>query len=52
MILHGGLVVADDSAARLRELMHSPSLEDVFSQLAVKDNVEDVARELLAAVRR
>lgn len=52
MILHGGLVVADDSAARLRELMHSPSLEDVFSQLAVKDNVETVAGELLEAVRR
>ena len=52
MILHGGLVVADDSAARLRELMHSPSLEDVFSQLAVKDDVETVAGELLEAVRR
>jgi len=52
MILHGGLVVADDSAARLRELMHSPSLEDVFSQLAVKDNVEAVAGQLLEAVRR
>jgi ABC-2 type transport system ATP-binding protein len=52
MILHGGLVVADDSAARLRELMHSPSLEDVFSQLAVTDNVEAVAGELLEAVRR
>ena len=43
---------ADDSAAHLRELMHSPSLEDVFSQLAVRDNVETVAGELLEAVRR
>ncbi len=51
MILHQGVVVADDSAARLRELMHSPSLEDVFSQLAVTENVEAVAADLLEAVR-
>ncbi len=51
MILRAGEVVADDSAAHLRELMHSPSLEDVFSQLAVRDNVEAVAGELLEAVR-
>jgi ABC-2 type transport system ATP-binding protein len=51
MILRSGEVVADDSAAHLRELMHSPSLEDVFSQLAVKDDVEAVAGDLLEAVR-
>lgn len=51
MILRAGQVVADDSAAHLRELMHLPSLEDVFSQLAVKDDVEAVAGALLEAVR-
>jgi ABC-2 type transport system ATP-binding protein len=51
IILRAGEVVADDSAAHLRELMHSPSLEDVFSQLAVKDDVEAVAGDLLEAVR-
>jgi ABC-2 type transport system ATP-binding protein len=51
MILRAGEVVADDSAAHLRELMQSPSLEDVFSQLAVKDDVGAVAGELLEAVR-
>ena len=51
MILRAGQVVADDSATNLRELMHLPSLEDVFSQLAVKDDVELVAAELLDAVR-
>ena len=51
MILRSGQVVADDSAANLRALMHSPSLEDVFSQLAVKDNVDAVAAQLLDAVR-
>ena len=51
MILRSGEVVADDSASNLRELMHLPSLEDVFSQLAVKDDVDAVAGELLEAVR-
>ena len=51
MILRAGVVVADDSASRLRELMHAPSLEDVFSQLAVNENVDEIASELLEAVR-
>ena len=51
MILRAGEVVADDSASHLRELMHSPSLEDVFSQLAVRDDVEAVAGALLETVR-
>jgi ABC-2 type transport system ATP-binding protein len=51
MILRAGEVVADDSAAHLRELMHLPSLEDVFSQLAVKHDVDAVASDLLDAVR-
>ena len=51
MILRSGQVVADDSAANLRALMHSPSLEDVFSQLAVKDDVDAVATQLLDVVR-
>ena len=52
IILRAGRVVADDSASRLRELMHAPSLEDVFAQLAVSDDVDRVANELLDAVRR
>jgi ABC-2 type transport system ATP-binding protein len=51
MILRAGEVVADDSASNLRTLMHLPSLEDVFSQLAVKDDVDAVAGEMLNAVR-
>ena len=51
MILRAGQVVADDSASNLRALMHLPSLEDVFSQLAVKDDVDAVAGEMLKAVR-
>jgi ABC-2 type transport system ATP-binding protein len=51
MILHDGRVVADDSAARLRELMHAPSLEDVFAQLAVTEDLDQAAEALLEAVR-
>jgi ABC-2 type transport system ATP-binding protein len=51
IILRSGRIVADDSAARLRELMHLPSLEDVFAQLAVKDNLDQIADGLMGAIR-
>ncbi len=51
MILRAGEVVADDSASNLRALMHLQSLEDVFSQLAVRDDLESVADQLLETVR-
>ncbi len=51
MILRSGAVVADDSPSNLRELMHLPSLEDVFSALAVSIDVDSIAGELLEAVR-
>ena len=35
VILHRGKVVADDSIERLRVLMAVPTLEEIFSQLAV-----------------
>src|ERR1700761_3942072 len=36
VILHKGKIVADDSIERLRELMSLPTLEKIFSQLAVE----------------
>jgi ABC-2 type transport system ATP-binding protein len=51
MILSRGKVVADDSAGRLRELLHLPSLEDVFSQLAVKDDIDQTRDRVLAVMR-
>ena len=51
IILRSGVVVADDSAFRLRELMQLPSLEDVFSQLASQGDVERMAGALLDAAR-
>ena len=46
LILHRGRIVAHDSVARLRELKHADSLEEVFAALAVDQNVEDIGREL------
>ena len=51
MILHDGVVVADDSAARLRELSNAPSLEDVFAKLAVRRDLDATAQRLIEAVR-
>ena len=51
IILRAGRIVADDSASRLRELMAAPSLEDVFSQLAVQEDVEGMAAQLVEVAR-
>ncbi len=46
VILHRGKVVADDSIARLRVLMEIPTLEGIFSQLAVENDAESVSRDI------
>ena len=46
VILHRGRVVADDSVAALRRLMSAPTLEVVFSQLAVDRDPVAVSREI------
>jgi ABC-2 type transport system ATP-binding protein len=50
VILHKGGVVANDSVDHLCDLMHLPSLEGVFSQLAVEQDVDAIASELTALV--
>jgi ABC-2 type transport system ATP-binding protein len=46
VILHRGKVVADDSIERLRSLMALPTLEAIFSQLAVEQDTATMAREI------
>ena len=46
VILHRGKVVADDSIERLRTLMALPTLEEIFSQLAVEQDTTAVARQI------
>ena len=51
VILHKGKVVADDSIERLRGLMAQPTLEGIFSQLAVEQDVAAVSRQIADLVR-
>jgi len=46
VILHRGKIVADDSIDRLRTLMALPTLEDIFAQLAIEQDTEDVSRQI------
>ena len=46
VILHHGKLVADDSIAHLRQLMELPTLEAIFSQLAVEQNTDSMARQI------
>src|SRR5947209_2722394 len=46
VILHRGKLVADDSIASLRALMSLPTLEDIFSQLAVEQDTAAISRQI------
>jgi ABC-2 type transport system ATP-binding protein len=46
VILHRGRIVADDSIERLRTLMELPTLEDIFSQLAVEQDTVAISRQI------
>jgi ABC-2 type transport system ATP-binding protein len=46
VILHRGKLVADDSIAHLRSLMELPTLEAIFSQLAVEQYTGSMARQI------
>ena len=50
VILRKGSIVASDRIERLRELMEQPSLERVFTQLAVQQNVGQVSQDLVEAM--
>ena len=46
VILHRGKVVADDSIENLRNLMALPTLEKIFSQLAVEQDTGAMSRDI------
>ena len=46
VILDRGKIVADDSIERLRVLMAVPTLEEIFSQLAVEQDSDSISREI------
>jgi ABC-2 type transport system ATP-binding protein len=46
VILHRGRVVAHDSVAQLRALMNLPTLETIFAQLAVEQDVAAISKNM------
>lgn len=50
VILHKGRVVADDSIDQLRFLMERPTLEGIFTQLAVEQDPRGVVDEMLQLI--
>lgn len=51
LILRKGTVAAHDSVSNLRELMLSESLEDIFSQLALTENTETAAQDIIRVMK-
>jgi ABC-2 type transport system ATP-binding protein len=47
VILHKGRVVANDSIEQLRALMSLPTLEDIFSQLAIEQDTGGITQQIL-----
>jgi ABC-2 type transport system ATP-binding protein len=50
LVLHRGVVVADDSVDNLRRLRAGGSLEEVFSQLVLRDDPERTAHDIADVV--
>jgi ABC-2 type transport system ATP-binding protein len=51
LIVHRGRVVADNSVSALRDLLSLPSLEAVFAELTVEEDVVATADRLAGAMR-
>jgi ABC-2 type transport system ATP-binding protein len=47
VILHKGRVVANDSIEQLRALMSLPTLEEIFSQLAIEQDTAAITRQMV-----
>ena len=50
VILHRGRVVANDEIQRLRGLMELPTLEEIFSELAVEQDSRFVAKQMVGLI--
>ena len=51
IIIYEGRIQAADSVERLRDLMHLPSLEEIFAQLVEERDLESVARNIAAVMQ-
>jgi ABC-2 type transport system ATP-binding protein len=52
IILYQGNIVANDSVANLRNLMHLPSLTEIFSQLVVHEDTALAAERIVETMKR
>ncbi|MES1260920.1 MAG: ABC transporter ATP-binding protein [Acidobacteriota bacterium] len=50
IVIYKGRIVADDSVTRLRDLMHLPSLEEIFTQLVRQDDMEARAASIMDTI--
>jgi len=50
IIIYKGEIKAEDSVNRLRDLMHLPSLEEIFTQLVQHEDMEAVAKDIAEAI--
>ncbi len=50
VILHKGRVVANDSIQQLRTLMSLPTLEEIFSQLAIEQDTEAITQQIVELI--
>src|ERR1043166_6403318 len=50
VILHKGRVVANDSIEQLRVLMSLPTLEEIFSRLALEQDTEAVTHQIVQLI--
>jgi ABC-2 type transport system ATP-binding protein len=51
IIIHLGKVLMDDSVENLRQLMKVPSLEEIFSQLVIQENTEQISKEIIHSMK-
>ena len=52
VIIYRGQIKAEDSVCRLRDLMHVPSLEEIFTQLVQHEDMEVIARDIAEVIGR
>jgi ABC-2 type transport system ATP-binding protein len=50
VILHKGRVVANDSIEQLRSLMSLPTLESIFTELAIEQDTEGLSRQIIELI--
>ncbi len=51
IILYKGGIVANDSVENLRQLMHLPSLSEIFNELVLREDPDAVAARLVEAMK-